>query len=116
MIDYTIAQQRPSWKFEFEHGATRTQVFTLPDGAWVYVNHDTAAPRLHEIRPEDQLHDFSHYHTMYEALIALGWNVNQPIQFWHYIPTDIQHDWDITEEEFLDNPIHYSPAPIIRVL
>ena len=110
-------QTYPEWQFEFEHGETRTQVFTLPGGSWIYVKHDRAAERLHDIRPEDQQHPFAQYNTMREALMALGWNQDQPITYWNYVPTDIQMDWDdMTEDEFLDNPIDHSPAPIVRVL
>jgi glucan-binding YG repeat protein len=116
MANNGYIQTTPHWQFEFEHGETRTQVFTLPGGSWVYVNHDSAAERLHSIRPEDQQHPFAEYHTMREALIALGWN-DQKIRYWNYVPPSVQWDWeDVTEDEFLDNPIHYTPAPIIRVL
>jgi len=105
------------WQFEFEHGETRTQVFTLPGGSWIYVKHDRAAERLHDIRPEDQQHPFAQYNTMREALMALGWNQDQPITYWNYVPPSVQDDWeDMTEDEFLDNPIDYSPAPIVSVL
>jgi len=117
VVPYQHIQTRPEWQFEFEHGDIRTQVFTLPGGAWVYVNHDSAAERLHSIRPEDQQHPFAKYDTMREALVALGWNQSQPITYWNYVPPSVQWDWeDMTEDEFLDNRIHYSPEPIVRLL
>ena len=111
------SQTRPEWQFEFEHGETRTQVFILPNGSWVYVNHNSADERLHSIRPEDQQHPFYEYDTMRDALVALGWNQHQEIKFWNYVPPSVQWDWeDMNEDEFLDNPTNYSPAPIVRVL
>jgi hypothetical protein len=110
-------RQRPSWRFDFENGETRTEVFALHDGTWVYVKHDRVTQRSHEIREGDQKHPFDQYHTMREALTALGWEEDQEIAFWNYVPPSVQWDWeDMTEDEFLDNAITYSPAPIIRVL
>ena len=117
VVPNTDIQPRPEWQFEFEHGDIRTQVFTLPGGAWVYVNHTTFDERLHSIRPEDQQHPFAKYNTMREALVALGWNQSQPITYWNHVPPSVQWDWeDMTEDEFLDNSIHYSPEPIVRLL
>jgi hypothetical protein len=110
-------RQRSEWIFEFEHGETRTQVFSIRNGLWVYVNHNSADERLHSIRPEDQQHPFAQYDTMREALIALGWNQNEEIIYWNHVPPAVQWDWeDMTEDEFLDNSIDYSPAPIVCVL